>query len=84
MCVATVNDKGAPLRQRVSEEIFPILCWKLEEPPTPPSTKANKQTRTKAVLPHPREQKSNRKKKGEKLWPQIISGTNLYPGCLYM
>lgn len=41
-CIAAVNDKGASLRQRISEEIFPILCWKLEEPPILPRTKQTK------------------------------------------
>ena len=70
VCVAAVNDKGAPLRQRVSEEIFPILCWKLEEPPTPPSTKANKQTNhpdPKLLFPIPGNKRATgrRRKRGK-------------------
>lgn len=87
VCVAAVNDKGAPLRQRVSEEIFPILCWKLEEPPTPPSTKANKPTNQIQSCSSPSQgtkEQQEEKEKGGKLWPQTNPGTNLYPRCLYM
>ena len=84
-CIAAVNDKEASLRQRISEEIFLILCWKLEEPPILPRTKQTNKLDLKLTLPHPREQKSNgKKKKKGKSCGHRLTDTNLYPGCLYM